>query len=522
MSITSWSNEILPIIKQPLGKVSEFISSFDSLVSIIYGLAAISLIWFGWKRFRPKGLAALITNALCDEGSTPPLVNSKQDKRRVMARVSQSISSGVPSAAEEYAWLSSCLGTDIIMDPIALKDIATSYDNLNHQLASSALRNSATIPFLSDWRETANNLSSFLHLQVGGLQPWRSIEATDYAHREISIINTDEVIEFLVMPTPKRNTTLDVSSVSSAGIVMIDGRNASSAVRERYPILEPLMVSPEVLDATERFMLENMRFEGVLSRLNNYETFTNPHNGARRLILSIGAISYSAVVADHYKRVNPDAVGASAKLLTLSLVITLLDGSIVLIRRSKELYPNGNLLCPTVNGNLDLYPWPSGMRDTGAYGFPDPRRALAREAKEELGLPVSHEEIWFTSLVKISNRDEAGTYVLCTHYAFDGTLEDLKISIRHAHPFEGGWEINDDAVLLKVPNANQKKEITCLYTWVAHSNKLASHTRATVLSLLWTQSKFFSHSLDQSCHLHPNECEKLLENKGFLTSVSVK
>ena len=246
----------------------------------------------------------------------------------------------------------------------------------------------------------------------------------------------------------------------------------------------------------EKLLLRNKldsqhAFDGVLPRLVGWRTERDNGNGRLRLHLAMAETTYGAVLLDHY----PDALGsevrdvtgARAKLLTLSALVVTSDRKLLFAGRSRHAGSHPDQFGPAVNGNLELRPRKGILSDSDEYGLPDPRRALAREASEELGLVMDPHRIQILGMGRFSvGEKERGTHVLLTLAQPDLTAVEITAGIRDADPMEGRWELGGEFLAAPLPRPGE--DIDPILSWLLHDRRLTPHA---VLTGIATVARFF-------------------------------
>jgi ADP-ribose pyrophosphatase YjhB (NUDIX family) len=254
-------------------------------------------------------------------------------------------------------------------------------------------------------------------------------------------------------------------------------------------------------DAEKQFLRNKLdsqhAFDGVLPRLVGWRTERDNGNGRLRLHLAMAETTYGAVLLDHY----PDALGGTvrnvtgmrAKLLTLSAIVVSSDRKLLFAGRSRHAGSHPDKFGPAVNGNLELRPRKGILPDGDEFGLPDPRRALAREAAEELGLVMDPHRIQMLGMGRFSVGDkERGTHVLLALAQPDLTAEDITAGIRDADPMEGRWELGSEFLAAPLPRAGE--DVDPILSWLLHDPRLTPHA---VLTGIAAVARFFPITPEQ-------------------------
>lgn len=245
-------------------------------------------------------------------------------------------------------------------------------------------------------------------------------------------------------------------------------------------------------------------FDGVLPRLIDWRTERDNGNGRLRLHLAMAETTYAAVLVDHYPKTftgcedapsprHDEVKGDRAKLLTLSTVLVTSDRMLLFAGRSRNAGSHQGQYGPAVNGNLELRVRNGVLSDSGASGIPDPRRALAREAREELGLALDHRDIQVLGMGKFSVEKEHGTHVLLTIAQPSLTAEEIIAGLRDADPMEGRWELGGD--FLAAPLPDRAEDVEPLLSWLLHDPGLTPHATLTGIAAVARHFPVAPHQL---------------------------
>lgn len=274
-----------------------------------------------------------------------------------------------------------------------------------------------------------------------------------------------------------------------------DRRNAPA---DPTAMLESPGLETASMDASEaeKRLLRNKldsqhAFDGVLPSLVGWRTERDNGNGRLRLHLAMAETTYGAVLLDHY----PDALGngvrdvtgTRAKLLTLSALVVTSDRKLLFAGRSQHAGSHPNQFGPAVNGNLELRPRKGILPDSDEFGLPDPRRALAREASEELGLFMDPARIQMLGMGRFSvGEKERGTHVLLALAQPDLSAVEIMAGIRDADPMEGRWELGGEFLAASLPRPSE--DIDPILSWLLHDPRLTPHA---VLTGIAAFARFF-------------------------------
>jgi hypothetical protein len=274
--------------------------------------------------------------------------------------------------------------------------------------------------------------------------------------------------------------------------------------------VHPLKTSPEEQTALIAKFSSRHTFDGLLPRLVNWEQQYDETSGRSRIHLTLAACSFSAVILDHYPaqpqvdraiasigggravakgiRKDQDIHGLHVGLMTLSSVPITSDGYLVLVERSSETGIYEGLLGTAISGNLEWHARNGHLVDFDGRGMPDIRRALAREAKEELGITLSPESFAITGLANCDSPVERGTNIVLSLVRLPLTLDKLQKSIiDQSDLVEGRWEIGSRLLGIPIPR-EKKDEGATIARWLLNTHELTPHaTIATLAALMVVQ-----------------------------------
>lgn len=192
-----------------------------------------------------------------------------------------------------------------------------------------------------------------------------------------------------------------------------------------------------------------LAYDGVLSRLHGpgFRTEVDRITGRQKLHLCISETTYFAFRATQEPRAARQAGDAArcSRLLTLNLLALDQDDVAVLVRRSNYIVYPGEY-SGTVTGNCELAPREGLRADVDEHGLPDLLGAIAREAREELGIDLGDEHSQLTALgvIEYSGEPELETHALVATARLPGRACDFRVEKSAPSPAEGLWEIGDE------------------------------------------------------------------------------
>lgn len=437
-------------------------------------------------------------------------IDRKSSRRRVKA-----IIQGAPhSAADEINWLATVHpsfhvgpGADVgssnlvsySTDRSLLVELSRAYSAYAAALRRGSLLGTTSVPVVGQETEMASLTANLLAEAASGRALGENLQSFTVATPELE--RELQVLQFPDLATGTLAYDLFVSyrrhRLAPATVVT----TSISPASEEPPSLEnpgleehPLPASPDEVSLLRSKLATQHSFDGVLPRLLGWRTERDESNGRVRIHLALSETTYGAVILDHY----PDAFttrtkrvrhvnGENAKLLTLSSAVVTSDRVLLFAGRSGQAGSHPNQFGPAVNGNLELRTRKGIFGDGDAFGLPDPCKALAREAGEELGLQIDTSSVQVLGLGKFSvGEKERGTHVLMTLVQVDKTAEQIMDGVRDADPMEGRWELGGH--LLAAPLPKSEFEVDAALSWLFNDPRLTPHA---VLVGAATLSRFF-------------------------------
>lgn len=249
-------------------------------------------------------------------------------------------------------------------------------------------------------------------------------------------------------------------------------------------------VSEAEREAVARMLQAGTSFDGVLPRLVDWRIEHDPASGRNALHLSLAECTYSTVVVDHYPlKLRPanafaprPVSGDRVRLLTLTMVLRTRCGHLAFVKRSALVDSHASRYAAAVNGNLEFRQRRGLVPDLDPQGMPDPRIALAREAKEELGLELDPRRIAVTGLSQFTVPEETHTFNLLCAASVDQTLQELADGLRHADPIEGLPEVGSALLGLRIPGDD--KNLQRCVDWLLGTDELTPHASLAGLGAL--------------------------------------
>lgn len=373
--------------------------------------------------------------------------------------------SGLLGVEGELHWLDATVSATGHRIPVAvhglggvphqdLQELADGYRAMARRLRSRGLLGGGTAPLIADVSEVAERTAALLATHAAFArspsvpdEPGLPVTAAAGGTRlELSHLRAGRVPGAGI-------DDLAVSHLHERWVVegsLMEELCAGDGVRPRPVLLSDAEVAAIAGRLTGRY------FDGALPSLHAAHRQRDPASGRTRLHLVLGEAAYSAVVATHY--VGSLGVGRPAEelrgeaaLLTLSCLPTTSDHRILAVRRSTSVMTDRGRWSPAVNGNLEMRARYGIAIDRDGFGTPDPLRAIAREAREELDLILPADGIEILGTARFDSDQEVKTTVLLTTCLLDVTARDVVARSRFADAAEGRWENQGEALALPVP-----------------------------------------------------------------------
>jgi 8-oxo-dGTP pyrophosphatase MutT (NUDIX family) len=280
--------------------------------------------------------------------------------------------------------------------------------------------------------------------------------------------------------------------------VVMDGSPAS-IVRD-----EPTEVRhvPNTLDPARSSPLD---FDGVLPRWHGpgYRLEIDRLTGRQKLHMCVAETTYFAF------RVSQDPTAAAkvgnSRLISLSLLALDWNDVVLLTQRSDHVvYPR--CYSGTVTGNCELASREGLDADLDSDGLPDLLSALAREAREELGLDLTSEgsQLAALGIIEYSGETENNTYALIATARLAGDAREFRVGRADPDPLEGVWELGDQfmtvdlGAVLKSPRAGRS-----FVMWIRSCEELAPQGAGALLLLLTARLELQQRLAERAGHQAP-------------------
>jgi 8-oxo-dGTP pyrophosphatase MutT (NUDIX family) len=440
--------------------------------NLVTSMNAVDVATVGILTYTATKVARGRPRALIRRARRKKLSHLGVSRDSVHDRVSALLRGETPTAAQELAWLASATGLGAQQsltfgDPDRARLVADAYAAYAADLDTSALLG-------------AN------HAPIVRAEAVRAGQISQLAARYSSLVGTGQRTVSLAIP--HRATSLEISGACVGEETPLRAQDLLISYRDTRLRQGELALGSAEQAELDQLLVSPNTFDGSLPRLVDWRGERDEKSGRRGLHLSLAETTYGAVVADHYplKLTTPDAPrdvdGSRVQVLTLSLAVETSCGHVVFARRSTRSGSHQGLVGPAVNGNLEFESRNGVVSDLDDSGLPDLRRALAREAREELGLSLDAGEIATVGLGRFSDPRERGTYVLLGFASIDLDRDQLRAGMRHADPVEGAWELETSLITLALPTTDA--DLRRAVAWLLGSDELSSHATMAGLGAL--------------------------------------
>lgn len=400
--------------------------------------------------------------------------NSRRSRALWAAWVqTSSLTAGTPhTAADELQWLADATGADQVITFSAERHtdyaaLARAYRRYATTLRMRVLLFGSGQPLLERVADVAEGVAEILAISAD-----RS--PVDSSGRVV--VSKQHITSGYVSARPGVNQEL--SSILELEELRIDGRFADHHLQVSW--LQEHSRRPRRLGEAGD---QPREYDGLLPRLIDHRYERDLSSGNYRLHLQLGEIYYSDYkkVSDPDSKLQEEPGDPPEALLTLSLLPVTRDGYMIFAQRGKlTYYPE----CwgPGAGGNLEISRPGRPNPDTDPHGVVDPLRAIAREAQEEIGLFLPIERIRSMGLVRLSNSEEKGTWLLTTTATTDLSLPELARATNAADPVNGRWEVGESLAAVPVPRSREAAED--LISWALHNRGVMPHLAASLLKLI--------------------------------------
>lgn len=430
-------------------------------------------------------------------------LGSLLDKAHIGQRTRVVLDSHEHSPAHEISWLADTLeipgskGLEFAATPQLLSSLAQAYEAYAAWIERGILFGANAAPIVEREVDLAQRVAAHLHA-AAGRERWegRELATLRVEHRGLCL-----ELFGRVGPAAAENAEPDFAA-RDLDVSYRRHRKVAPALAQERGALPPVPVggstvrvdaipgvTAEEVRAVHTELLSEHYFDGILPRLVDWRVERDPRSGRQSMHLSLAECTYAGVVLDHYPHKLTSAgapprpvTGSRVGLLTLSAVLLTACDHLVFVRRSPLSHTHPRKFTSAINGNLELTARRGLARDLDASGFPDPMVALAREGREELGLGLSPADISLTAVGRFSVPEELNTNVLTGLAVVDLDLTGLLLSMRHADPVEGAWELGGSVLAVPYPRTDARVEE--VIAWLTGSDELSPHATLAGLGAL--------------------------------------
>lgn len=446
--------------------------------------------------------------------------------RKHRQRARDSSDGTLPSPQEEVAWWLRVGSDDQTHRPPGLlaalrarpesgpettgQFLARGYSQLARQLNSRLLLGSA-VPVVAAHAALATSTAAFLrHLAPAFEGKLDQIALGHDAAGEVALRwpSGDRQISFHAYPGKyEKHYAFELLPIYTPDLLFApyDGMPARDEFESPYPLVLDREES-EML--SEKFHTEHV-FDGVLPRLTKAHSTRDAASGRQILVAEFSAMTYGAVIAEHYPGKagdgpvgqpapdrgvlrargirRSDAVLKGCGLLTLSMAPVTRDGYVLFVQRSMAAGSHEGAIGPAVNGNLEMTLRRDGSGDFDQYGTPEPLQALAREGREEIGLDIDPSSIDCLGLTTFSTPTEKVTHCLLTTSSLGASMAEVVNGMNRASTLEGRWEVGSRFVGMQLPVAEAgdlDQQYRSRARWLMSDDALTPHAVATGLAVL--------------------------------------
>lgn len=284
------------------------------------------------------------------------------------------------------------------------------------------------------------------------------------------------------------------------------GVTAGHACFDEFVLLResPLtsLIPPDLRDASDDDpgRVAQHEFDGVLPALRSVRLQVDRRTGRMRLAMSVIPMRFSAIKRAHFfgpsqwreiadsldplvprvacrdtseaGNLKGNVDGSGAGLITCAFMPVTRDGYLLLAERGAGAGAHEGVFGPAVSGNMDLSPRGDSRPDRDADLIPQFKRAIAREAMEELGLAVRPETVVITGLCRFTSATEANSFLICSTAMLPHRLDELPDQFVNADLGEGRWEVGERLLGIQLPTpemnideANTRLEELMSWLW---------------------------------------------------------
>jgi len=399
--------------------------------------------------------------------------------------------------ADEVQWLTGTRGETMTftfaeLDPAVVRDLAERYRTFAAKLTVRTFLLGGRQPIFEHVADTANRVSVALDAKAN------KYPAVDKSNPKVELASIE-------LPTGYISRRDDLSSraVSRIGLQQL--------VADRKPVSVDLDVSwfkdkPHHPEDMPGNLSHGREYNGYLPALRALKFERDLSLGNYSLHVELGGTYYSehqelskpGEAADSFTLLENTLVGKPSLLTLVTLPVTK-DGYLIFAERGDiAYYPR----CwgPGVGGNLEIPRTGGPSSDLDDNGVIDPKRAVVREAQEEIGVRIQPERVNTLGIARVANAEEVGTWILVTSTFTDLSLEEIADATVSASLVDGRWEVCD--YLLAVPVPRSSRGVESLLSWALRNPSVMPHLTAALI--LFFGADRFAYQL----HIRKHACDR--------------
>lgn len=261
--------------------------------------------------------------------------------------------------------------------------------------------------------------------------------------------------------------------------VVVDGTPSQQSAPRDGVVTEVIPAGPDPRP------VDPLGFDGVLTRWHGTgcRLEVDQASGRQQLHMCVSETSYFAVRATQPNGTPAPHTGR-ARLLTMVLLCVDDDDRVLLVRRSEYVVYPGRFT-GTLSGNCELAPREGHPADRDENGLPNLLGAVAREAREELGLDLTGAcAPGVLGVLEVDTESETGSHVLVATARLPGPAPTFTFDLTQADPVEGLWELGEDALVVDLPAATATADDARAFVgWLRSSPELTATACGALLLL---------------------------------------
>ncbi|MBI4943053.1 MAG: NUDIX domain-containing protein [Actinobacteria bacterium] len=430
--------------------------------------------------------------------------------RLVGATAAEPGPTGATTVAVPFTFAAGLAGTRY---PAGLSELAAAYERYGVAVRRRWVLRSSAGPLVAEEHEIARRTASLLRRWAGYLPvPEPSDPNTPdprdpdrLRHRSVDL---SHVTDTTGQPVPTRVQLVTwpfVTARSALGFptvavsyqplrVVVDGTPSQRSAPRDGVVTEVIPAGPDPRP------VDPLGFDGVLTRWHGTgcRLEVDQASGRQQLHLCVSETSYFAVRATQPNGTSAPHTGR-ARLLTMVL-LCVDDDRVLLVRRSEYVVYPGRFT-GTLSGNCELAPREGHPADRDENGLPDLLGAVAREAREELGLDLTEpgSAPGVLGVVEVDTESETGSHVLVATARLPGPAPTFTFDLTQADPVEGLWELGEDALVVDIAAATATADdARSLVDWLRSSPELTATACGALLLLVISRQQLAQEQHDKA------------------------